>query len=299
MANTRTTKKTPVIVNVPAEDTMTNPLINPEKSNAEIAALLSETANAPIIEFPPDDLVTLPGGLLKDDILITTGVVKELTGRDEESLARASQSFNLFHFFDRLLSCGVIKLGNNPDINLETTLRQLLIGDRAALILGIRQATYGDKIEISKWTCEHCGNEASLAMEVSDIPMKKLDPLEDTIFEVELRKGGHAKVRLANGEDQLDIMEKPDLTQAQIETLFLSKCVIEIVDDRGFARQMAAFPSMALDLSVPDRHAILKELSERQPGPQYDKIDYECQSCGKKGLVTVGIGDLFLDFGWI
>jgi hypothetical protein len=299
MANTRTTKKAPVIVNIPSEENMTDPLVNPEKSNAEIAALLSEAVNTPVIEFPPDDLVMLPGGLLKNDILINSGIVKELTGRDEEALARASQSFNLFHFFDRLLSCGVVKLGNNPDINLDTTLRELLIGDRAALILGIRKATYGDKVEISKWVCQNCNKESALSMEISDIPVKTLNSVEDTVFEVGLRNGGHARVRLANGADQLEIMEKPDLTQAQIETLFLSKCVIEIVDNRGFSRQMIAFPQMSLDMSVPDRHAILKELSERQPGPQYDKIEYECAFCGKKGLITVGIGDLFLDFGWI
>lgn len=289
------------VVNVPTDPDFTNPLENPEKANADITAALDDSVhvNLPTIDAPPDDLVELPGGLVKGDRVVKTAIVKELTGKDEEALARASQSMNVFHFFDRLLTRGVIKLGDEPTTDTEKLLREMLIGDRDAIVLGIRKATYGNTVDIESWKCASCGQEAALSMDVSDIPVKTITPESDRTFEVPMRKGGYAEVRLATGQDQIEIMEKKDLTQAQIETLFLARCVISIVDANGFDRSMQGFPSMALELSVPDRHAILKELGERQPGPKYDQIEYECESCGKKGMVVVGIGDLFLDFGWI
>src|ERR1700691_2436099 len=83
----------------PAGMERVNPLDNPEKANAEIAALLEGSkSELPTISFPADDLVNLPGGLIKDGKIIRTALVRELNGSDEEALARASQSGNPFHF---------------------------------------------------------------------------------------------------------------------------------------------------------------------------------------------------------
>lgn len=285
----------------PQETEFINPLENPEKANADIAAALKSTlSEAPVIDFPPDDLVNLPGGLVTKDVVIKTGIVKELTGQDEEALARASQSMNPYHFLDRLLKCGVVRLGDEPPSQTEALLNRLLIGDREQLILGIRNATYGDQIEVENWRCPLCGVEATLSMELSDIPAVKMSDTEaDSTFKIPLRKGGFALVRLATGEDQLAIFEKDGLSQAQRETILLSRCVISLVDKAGNERTMQGFPSMSLEMSVPDRHAVLRALSDRQPGPKYDQIKYTCEACGEESNVTVTIGDLFLDFGWI
>lgn len=298
MANTRTTKR-------PTSTTgaaWVNPMDNPEQANAEIAKVLSEVAQSdmPTIDFPPDDTVTLPGGLVIKDQLIKTVQVKELTGADEESLAKASQSMNPYIFLDRLLKCGVVKIGSEPSSNLEKLLSQMLVGDREALILGIRRATYGDQIEINDWICPSCGTKEELTMEIDDIPVVKMsDPLNEISFKVNLRKGGFANVSLATGSDQIATFEKSELTQAQRETVLLSKCVTSITDTAGREHSVAGFPSLVRNMSVPDRHAILKELNDRQPGPKYNQINYKCGSCDEDVMLTVTIGNLFLDFGWI
>ena len=65
-----------------------DPRDNPEQANKEIAAALAEAVpDFPIPELPPDDLVQLPGGFVKDGTLIRTAIVRELTGVDEEALA--------------------------------------------------------------------------------------------------------------------------------------------------------------------------------------------------------------------
>jgi hypothetical protein len=299
----RNTSKPPVVVNVPTVNDVTdgknwiNPTDNPEQSKAQIEKLLNETAAtpAPEIKFPDGDIVVLPGGLARKDGLIKTVEVRELTGEDEESLAKASQSSNPFTFLDRLLRCGVTRIGDTTD---EKLLTQMLIGDREAIILGIRRATYGDDIKINDWTCPDCDNKVELSFTIDDIPSVKLDDPSDAEFEIKLRKGSVAKVHLATGADQLAVFEKPDLTQAQRETILLSRCVISITDTNGHEKMMAMFPSMSRSMSVPDRHVILKELGNRQPGPKYDQIRFNCESCNKEQSVTVSIGHLFLDFGW-
>jgi len=278
-----------------------NPAENPNQANADIKRVLAEVDDTamPTIDFPVDDTVILPGGLIRDNELVKNVQVKELTGEDEEALARASQSLNAFVFMDRLLKQGVVQVGSEPVSEKDKILGQLLIGDREALILGIRRATYGDKIEVPEWQCSNCGVKDDLVMELSDIPVTTMsDPVNETSFKVPLRKGGFALVRLANGADQLAVYENPDLTTAQGQTVLLSRCVVSINDSKG-EHLMAGLPSMARDMSVVDRHSILTQLRDRQPGPKYDKIEYVCSACNEKVFVVVSIGHLFLDFGWL
>jgi hypothetical protein len=283
----------------PAGMERVNPLDNPEKANAEIAALLEGTkSDLPTISFPADDLVNLPGGLIKDGKVIRTALVRELNGSDEEALARASQSGNPFHFVDRLLRCGVVQIGDST--STDALLNEMLVGDREALILGIRNATYGDKLNVDGWRCTNCGASADLAMALDNIPLDTLDdPASQINFEVNLRKGRTAKVRLANGADQTALYDKKELTQAERETILLSRCIFSITESSGIMQNIAAFPSLVLKMSIPDRHTILDELTRRQPGPKMDKISYKCDTCGEEVFVTVGIGDLFLDIRWI
>lgn len=304
--NSRTIRNTkaPVIVNVPTADDVKDgkawldPNENPEQANALLEQIVNETSSspAPEIKFPDVDVVTLPGGLIRKDSVIKTVEVKELTGEDEESLAKASQSPNPFTFLDRLLRCGVTRVGDIAD---EKLLGKMLIGDREAVILGIRRATYGDEIVIPEWVCPDCGNQVELKFSIDDIPSNTLDDPTDAQFSIPMRRGGKATVRLATGEDQLAIFEKADLTQAQRETILLSRCVVSLTDSKGTDKLMAMFPSMSRTMSIPDRHSILNELGSRQPGPKYDQIKFDCENCSKEQNVTVSIGHLFLDFGWV
>lgn len=280
-----------------------DPTANPAKSAQEIKSLITDATQVefPTVALPPDDLVELPGGIVRKDSVIKTVTVKELTGEDEEALARASQPpFNVFHFLDRLLKCGVERIGEEPPSQIDKLLKSMLIGDREYLILGIRKATYGEDIEVDNWKCPNCGTIATLTMTLDDIPVNRLaNPVEESQFKVPFRKGGYALVRLATGEDQSAIYEKDGLTATQRETILLQKCIVSIMDKDGFEHPMIAAPSLALNMSVPDRHAVLNELRDRQPGPRYDEIEYNCESCGEDVMVVIGIGDLFLDFGWV
>src|SRR6185437_9023507 len=240
-----------------------NPLDNPVESNKEIDSLLKSTvSDYPTPGLPPDDLVVLPGGLVDSGMVVRNVVVRALTGEDEEALARAVRGGNFFHYIDTLLERGTVAIGNHREqADVRKQLKSLLVGDRDAVVLGIRRATYGDDIEIKDWICPSCGEESNISMTVEDIPVGEMDdPVTENTFTVKLRRGRSARVRLANGYDQAAVFENLKLSQAERDTLLLSRCVLVLTESDGSERTLAGFPSVARGMSMPDRKTILKEM---------------------------------------
>src|SRR6185437_765470 len=110
-----------------------NPLDNPVESNKEIDSLLKSTvSDYPTPGLPPDDLVVLPGGLVDSGMVVRNVVVRELTGEDEEALARAVRGGNFFHYIDTLLERGTVAIGNHREqADVRKQLKSLLVGEEA------------------------------------------------------------------------------------------------------------------------------------------------------------------------
>lgn len=274
-----------------------NPKADPAATNKAINEILgANTSNDyPVITFPEDDLVVLPGGLDTGSAIYQTAVVRELTGEDEEALAKAMQSVNPFHFVDTLLERGTVSIGDAPVGQTKNLLKQILIGDRDALILGIRKATYGNDIEFEGWVCPNCSTETDLTLTLDEIKVQKLDRLSDVNFEVPLRKGGKAVVRLPNGADQKKVYENPKMTDKERDSVLLSQIVTEIVDKNGISHNVVVQPTLMRDMGIADRKSILKEVVLRQPGPKYDGVTFVHEDCGDEVSLLVTVGDLFLD----
>lgn len=272
-------------------------LANPAETNAEVDTLLTNAgpSGAPEIPDAPDDLVKLPGGLVRNGNAIRIATVRELNGSDEEALSRALASGSPFHFMDTLIERGTVKVGDQSATR--ELLKTLLIGDRDALALGIRIATYGDMMDIERWVCPVCQKLSDISFSLKeDIEYATLkNPVEDVVFEMQLRKGGSARVRLPNGNDQAAIFENEDWTTAQRNTILLSKCVLTYTDPQGQEFNMAAFPSMSLKLSTPDRQKIITEIYKRQPRPKYNEVKFTHDECGNEVVLALGITDLFRD----
>lgn len=270
----------------------------------KIKAAIKDATKVPDVPLPPSDLVKLDGGLVFDiddeEVEIRTAVVRELTGEHEEALARALKSGNTFHFMNVLLESGVASLGDITDpATVKKVLRKVLIGDRDALALAIRVATYGSELEVLQWQCPSCGATSDMVFDLTegglDIKRRTLSSVRDNTFEVPLRKGGKARVRLATGADQLYVYEDTDFTSAERHSRLLSKCVETITDAKGQAHNLILEPSYVLKLSIPDRTTILAELSKRQPGPQYTEIEFRHEDCGNEVTISLGLIDLFRD----
>ena len=277
-----------------------DPIEDPVGTQREINKALAESVSMPAAEPPPDTLVRLPGGLVRGDQVITQAEVRELTGEHEEALARAirAQPGHTLHFVNTLLDCGVVRFGTEDPVLTRQLLKDTLVGDRDALMMGIRRATYGDDIEITGWKCPECDNSTDLMVPATDIPVRELtQPAKEITFEVPLRRGRVAEVRLANGADQTAVFDDDKLTAAERDSILLQRCLLAIRDANG-TRHITAGPaggSIARGLSLPDRHAILREMVKRQPGPQFQELTLTHVDCGNEVPLLLGMADLFRD----
>lgn len=273
-------------------------LANPNEVNAQVEAALngaggqSEIPEAP---EPSDGFVRLPGGLVRNGEVIRTATVRELNGMDEEALSKALRVGDPVHFTDVLISRATETLGN--EAATKENLKNLLIGDRDELVIGVRIATYGATLTIDQWQCPQCKTITPISFSLlDDIERRTLEnPAEDGVFEVELRKGAKARVRLPNGSDQDYMFENPDWTTSQRTTRMLTRCVMTHTDPSGHEFQVVAMPSIVLGLSIPDRQKIVAEIAKRQPGPQYNGVKFQHQECGNEVVLALGVADMFRD----
>jgi hypothetical protein len=262
-------------------------LANAATMNEMVDRLFSN--DLPEVDDPEGDLVDLPGGL----VLGGQAIVRELNGSDEEALSRAMKSNDAFHFLDTVINRGTVRIGDQkPTPEL---LRNLLIGDRDELLVAIRAATYGDACTIDGWKCPHCQGETDLTFSLmKDLERVRIDnPLEDGKFEVAMRKGGKATVRFPNGHDQMAASNK-DWTASERNSELLRRCVLTIERD-GKTIRIPERPSEISRLSIPDRQAILRAVTEKQPGPRYMAVTFTHEECQKEVTLALGVLDMFLE----
>ena len=260
---------------------------DPEAANRAVARALAPTDGTPVIEPPPDGSVTLPGGYLHvaDGCIYTEAEVRELTGVDEEMLAKPEVTKSLGRFTQLLLQRGVTRLGpfENPDNNM---IGSLLVGDRDMLLIAIRCATYGKELEMEV-NCPACNELLDLKYDLStDIPIKRMEDPRERSFVFDTRSGHKLTANLAVGFDQEAILNAGNKTIPELNTLLLSRCVL---DDAGVPLGVDGVRA----LGIQDRRTLLKQITERQPGPKYQEIDITCPVCGKEFPLPLSLYDLF------
>lgn len=231
---------------------------------------------------PSDTLVHLPGGFINEaGEVIKTAEVRELTGRDEEAIAKTNT-------IGKALSLIVNRATVSIDGKRVTDelLDGLLAGDRDALLLGIYKATFGDKARIESY-CGTCMAEKTVEVDLNtDIKTKALaDPIAGRTFTVH---GKHEfVVTLPNGAVQKEIINSIDKTAAELATLLLEKTVQEIDGNPVFSK------AQIQGLGISDRRLIGEELSNRAIGPQLENITVQCPDCEGEVEVPINFGTLF------
>lgn len=243
----------------------------------------------PLIEDAPDPVVRLPRGLFHSGVWERDVLCRELTGADEEQLAKAKTPYE---YFNTVIGQGVVSVGSFDLSKHSMPERQyflgdLLIGEREQIFLKIVQVSFGNTKDIN-FSCQTCDTKQDVTLLLdTDFPPAKVDNVEATILEHTTSKGDVLSYRAALGSDQEAIMEKRGISPAEQNTLMLSRCITKcngdvIVDPVSFARGLA----------IRDRQKLLDLLVERQP--QIDlNITTTCVSCGASQMLGMGWGDFF------
>lgn len=250
----------------------------------------------PSLDLPPNGNIRLPGGWLPGlDIskVVYDATVRELTGLDEELIEKARQTGRIDRFLNAILVAGVETIGEQ--VATEDVLDGLLLGDRDFLLLEIRRATYGPEIEYHDLTCPWCNKPLDPHVTIDEIPSTPLSSPTARFFDVPLRSGAVAECRLPTGGDQAFIFGQETQTNAEVNNLLLSRCVLSIKQKDGTSEAVAGSLSLVRNIGIVDRRNILEALTEKQPGPRYDGVIVTHDLCEKEVPFAVGVGDLFPD----
>lgn len=232
---------------------------------------------------PFDSTVTLPGGYVTHtNEVITSAEVRELNGEDEEIIAKAG---SISKSLATVLRRGIVKIGNQDATS--DSLDQLLSGDRDAILIAIRKATFGEKFPLII-NCPHCNEKQNIDINLSkDVPVVKLKNKEDRTWITKTRVG-NIKITLPTGAVQKKLMDNMDKTVAEINTLLLSNCILSVNDSPVIGQQVA------LSLGMADRARILQEILDKNPGPRLGEVKKDCKACGEKIDLPLSLADLFL-----
>lgn len=257
---------------------------NANKANELAAKALAEpqSETQAVITSPSNVIVDLPGGIVIAGEVIKTAEVRELTGRDEEAMARTN---NPGRMFSTMINRATVALGTTAPT--EDLLDQLLIGDRDALLLGIYRATFGNTAELQAY-CDGCTDWKDVGIDVlTDIKTKVLlDPASDLKFTVK-GKSHEYLVTLPNGVTQKKLLLNPDLNVAESMTVLLEQTVLEIDGRPVYSK------SQIQNLSLTDRRLIAEQISNRNPGPQFEPVSVTCPDCESEVAVPITLGALF------
>ncbi|MFH9731878.1 hypothetical protein [Streptomyces sp. NPDC017260] len=265
-------------------------LEKPEEAVAATQAVLKDDRDAgrPVIDSPGDNLVTLERGICREGTWYRDAEVRELNGSDEEALAAAGVGNSSYKVFETLLLRGVVRVGG--EAMSRTVAGELLIGDRELLILAIRRATFGEDLEFERLPCPHCGELTDLTVPLGAIPTVRLDDPERVEFEVPMRHGNKAVVRLPNGDDQAAVFNlQSSGNKARQDSEILNRCVLRLVYTDG--REVARPPAQTLGMR--QRRSLLQFLTDTQPGPRYADFTWTHETCGKEVELPITLAVLF------
>jgi len=258
---------------------------NPALANDLLTKALQEEPAAPEITIlPPSDTeVILPGGYITAaGEVITEAEIRELNGKDEEAISRAS---NTGKAILTILQRGTVRIGDEKAD--EKLLDSLLSGDRDMLLLAIFKATFGEEVDLGAY-CVGCNDTKVVKVNLTtDIPIKVLtDPINDRVFTVQGKKN-EITVHLPTGVSQKELILNSDKTPAELTTLLLETTVMQI-DRKPVISKM-----QVQNLSISDRRKIVEELDKRVSGPQFEDLTVICPDCEGEVTVPINLGALF------
>lgn len=242
----------------------------------------------PVIEDPPDLTIDLPRGYKSQTVV----EVRELTGADEERLARLKnqseeEAINTLVSL-ALVRIGDISLSDEPLSYRRQILSSLLLSERSLIFLGIIKATFGDNKDL-QFVCNNCDAENAVTLILSeDFPItfpNESETLKPS-YTFYTRKGQEVEWRLpvvkdADGMDKLKTV--PERSSKMLSEVILNVDGKELLDPDLWVKNMG----------MADRQKFVESIDEVQPYVD-TVVKTECASCGKEQQIPLSWGDFLL-----
>ncbi len=221
--------------------------------------------------------------------------LRPLTGCEEELLAAGGDQPGAAMVTAVLARC-VERLGPIAPVTEELA-RELLVADRQFLMLELRRATFGDRVEATlacPWP--GCGEKVDVDFSLAAIPViESADKGPIHRFELPPEaawrgEGGeeHREVgfRLPNGEDQERVSPCAEADEAHALSLLLERCVLEIGPLKD------PDPAAIRRLTPAARAAIEQRMDEVAPLVALT-MDLTCLECGRAFEMPFDLQDFF------
>lgn len=237
--------------------------------------------------------IELPAGIRFADNEWRTLTVRELTGMDEERLAKVKPA-SVQDYMTELLKIGIQMIGGTPVAQLPMPLiiDQMLVGDRDAALLGLRRATYGSDLEIKGLTCPECSEDFDVLIDLEEeIPVRKLEAGGDRYVTVPTRRMGDCNLRFVTHGDMVELSKK-QRTGPEQDTVLLSRTLVA-VKGKSVAELPYETEDLVRNLGSADREAMITALTEAQPGPDLREVKVECPGCGLSAPAGLTLANLF------
>ncbi|HEX7151240.1 MAG TPA: hypothetical protein VF618_07110 [Thermoanaerobaculia bacterium] len=174
--------------------------------------------------------ILLPGGTWRNGVRHREALLRPLTGEDELFLAEEAEGFTPARRTTLLLARCLERLGTEPVSDADA--RALTAGDREALLLQLRRATFGESLT-SVLSCprDGCDERMDLELRVGDLLVESV-PEPAAVYETTI-DGRVVRFRLPNGEDleQAAAIAARGEALAQAARHVLERCVEGDVDD--------------------------------------------------------------------
>ena len=237
----------------------------------------------PDITEPLGTVFQLAAGYRQDNgQWVTEFEVRELTGRDEEALARIN---DVGRSLVALTERGVVRLGR--DEATPERMDSLIGGDWDTVLLAVRAATFGPTVDL-KPTCQGCRSEYEVTVNLlTDLSIHTANQ-DDLSWTVKGKRHTY-EVSLYTGATQRTIfdMMAENKTIAAINTEALMGSIDQIDGLPVLGR------SDILNIGMSDRRAILESIQERRVGPDLQGVKIKCPTCGHEQSNPLNAAALF------
>ncbi|MDH3974191.1 MAG: hypothetical protein OEV42_07915 [Deltaproteobacteria bacterium] len=226
----------------------------------------------------------LPGGYIDDSGLVHREIALcHLSGREEELLADNKEMISA-RLVSTIISRCVSRIGKISPVPPEVA-RDLLIADRQYIMLKLREATFGDRVQATiRCPWPDCGKKVDIDFSTADIPFRESRD-KGPLYKMTLSRAAdfagdnedgcrEITFRLPNGGDQEEVSPYLYENEGKALTELLKRCISSIGAVEGPGDDLVE------KLSPRERMEIEKRMEEVAPGVEL-KMEANCPECGR------------------